>query len=347
MHNRIEIYSIRMRTLFTVFFCFVYLTHYSFTSMKKQIDPPLMKLSVIFDTDANNELDDQHALAYLLMSGEDFDVKGVTVNATNNGGDIDEHYKEAERIIKLCDLYKKVPLIIGANDNFENIKKDIDLPKFDGYNAVNFIIEQAKTHIDTKLIIIAVGKLTNVALALKKDPTISKNIRLVWLGSNYPEPGEYNLENDIPAMNYLLRSDLHFEIVTVRYGKTTGTDAVRVTKEDSKKMAGLGPQISEAVIGRHGGEYKNFGDYSVDLFNNINYHGDPPSRALFDMAAVAIVKNPDWAESRHVSSSKMVNKKWIEQPNNPRKLIIWESFEVNKILSDFYCTMKNYVLVDQ
>jgi len=62
---------------------------------------------------------------------------------------------------------------------------------------------------------------------------------------------------------------------------------------------------------------------------------------------VAIVKNPDWAESRHVSSSKMVNKKWIEQPNNPRKLIIWESFEVNKILSDFYCTMKNYVLVDQ
>ena len=198
MHIQTEFYSIRMRILFTVFFCFGYLTHYGFTSMKKQVDPPKIKLSVIFDTDANNELDDQHALAYLLMSGEEFSVKGITVNATYNGGGIEEHYKEAERILKLCDLYKKVPLIIGANDNFENIKKDIDLPKFDGYKAVNFIIEQAKIHVDTKLVIIAVGKLTNVALALKKDPTISKNIRLVWLGSNYPEPGEYNQVNDEP-----------------------------------------------------------------------------------------------------------------------------------------------------
>lgn len=346
MHIQTEIYSIRIRILFTIFFCFGYLTHYGFTSMKKQEDPPKIRLSVIFDTDANNELDDQHALAYLLMSGDDFDVKGVTVNATSSGGDIDEHYKEAERIIKLCDLYKKVPLIIGANDNFEKIKKDIDLPNFDGYKAVNFIIEQAKLHVDTKLVIVAVGKLTNVALALKKDPSISKNIRLVWLGSNYPEPGEYNLENDIPAMNYLLRSDLHFEIVTVRYGETTGTDAVRVKKEESKKMAGLGPQIREAVVGRHGGEYKNFGDYSVNLFNNINYYGETPSRALFDMAAVAIVKNPEWAESFHVSSPKMVDNKWIEQTNNSRKIIIWENFEVEKILSDFYGTMKDYVLVD-
>ncbi len=346
MHIQNEIYSIMMRTLFTVFFCFGYLTHYGFTGMKKQEDPPKIKLSVIFDTDANNELDDQHALAYLLMSGDEFSVKGITVNATFNGGEIEEHYKDAARIIKLCDLYKKVPLFIGTNDNFENIKKDVDLPKFDGYNAVNFIIEQAKTHVDTKLIIIAVGKLTNIALALKKDPTISKNIRLVWLGSNYPEPGEYNLENDIPALSYLLRSDIQFEMVTVRYGKTTGTDAVRVTEEASKKMAGLGPQIKEAVAGRHGGKYNNFGDYSVNLFNNINYYGDPPSRALFDMAAVAIVKNPDWAESYHVSSPKMVDNKWIEQANNPRKIIIWENFEKEKIISDFYCTLKNYVLVD-
>jgi purine nucleosidase len=38
---------------------------------------------VIFDTDANNEIDDQHALAYLLFSGDVFAVEGVTVNATS------------------------------------------------------------------------------------------------------------------------------------------------------------------------------------------------------------------------------------------------------------------------
>jgi hypothetical protein len=43
------------------------------------------KIQIIFDTGANNEPDDQHALAYLLFSGSTFTVKGVTVNATYNG----------------------------------------------------------------------------------------------------------------------------------------------------------------------------------------------------------------------------------------------------------------------
>ena len=38
-------------------------------------------------------------------------------------------------------------------------------------------------------------------------------------------------------------------------------------------------------------------NYSVNLFAQIDLHGDPPSRSLFDMAAVAIVKNPVWAKS--------------------------------------------------
>jgi hypothetical protein len=37
---------------------------------------------VILDTDANNELDDQHAIAYLLFNGQVFDVEGITVNRT-------------------------------------------------------------------------------------------------------------------------------------------------------------------------------------------------------------------------------------------------------------------------
>ena len=49
---------------------------------------PATRIPVIVDTDANNELDDQHALAYVLLNGDTFDVEGVTVNATRGGGDI-------------------------------------------------------------------------------------------------------------------------------------------------------------------------------------------------------------------------------------------------------------------
>jgi inosine-uridine nucleoside N-ribohydrolase len=54
-----------------------------------------VKIPIIVDTDANNELDDQHALAYLFFNSDIFDIKGITTNATNNGGAIKGHYDEA------------------------------------------------------------------------------------------------------------------------------------------------------------------------------------------------------------------------------------------------------------
>lgn len=298
------------------------------------------RVSVIFDTDANNELDDQHAMAYLFFNSKYFDTKAVTVNATYNGGNIEAQYAEAERIMKLCKVADIIPLLRGANGSFTSIENDLSNPKFDGYKAVDFIIQEAKNHKKDKLIIIAVGKLTNIALALKKDPSIAKDIRLVWLGGNYPDPGEYNLENDIPSMNFILQSNIDFEMVTVRYGKKTGTDAVNVTKAEAiKNMEGAGPKIATPIIGRHGGEFYSFGAYSINLFEHVDFYGDPPTRALFDMAAVAIVKNAGWAKSSVIPCPTMIDKKWVDQPNNSHKIIVWENFDKEKIIKDFYQSM--------
>jgi hypothetical protein len=38
------------------------------------------KMRLIIDTDAMAEVDDQHALAYALFSGNHFEVEGITVN---------------------------------------------------------------------------------------------------------------------------------------------------------------------------------------------------------------------------------------------------------------------------
>ncbi len=102
------------------------------------------RIPVLFDTDANNELDDQHALAYLFFNSETFDIRGVTVNATFNGGEIDEHYDEAERIMKLCAVLGEIPLIAGANGDFEDIRGSIQETDYDGKAAVEFIIAEAR-----------------------------------------------------------------------------------------------------------------------------------------------------------------------------------------------------------
>jgi purine nucleosidase len=301
---------------------------------------PVKKMRVVFDTDTNNELDDQHALAYLLFNQDIFKIEAITINTTSSGGNIEKQYAEAKRVLQLC-AADTLPVLKGADQSFTEILTTIDSATFDGKDAVDRIISEAKKPSDEKLILLAVGKLSNIALAVAKDSTIVDKIRLVWLGSNYPEPGEHNQNNDTVAMNYLLNKNIDFEMVTVRYGKSSGTDAVQITKQEVlEKMPGLGPKINKSVTGRHGGEFNCFGDYSINLFEHIDYHGDPPARALFDMAAVAIVKNPAWAEVRVHAAPHFVNGEWKERPQNQRQIKIWENFVRNSIIEDFFQSLK-------
>lgn len=324
---------------------------------EKGTSDPDSRIAVIFDTDANNELDDQHALAYLFANQDSFNIVGVTTNATPNGGLIEEHYKEADRIFRLFNLAGEIPLLKGANGSFSDIRGQLNGPgnggskpetdeasdTFDGSEAVNFIIGQAKKYDDHELVLLAVGKLTNPALAIEKAPWIKENIRIVWLGSNYPGKGEYNQESDTSALQYLLEQDVPMEIVMVRYGKPSGAAAVYVQWEDIEiKMPGLGPEAKVPVEGRHGGKFNCFGDYSVNLFEHAEYYGDPPHRSLFDAVAVAMLKNPSWGQTRIIPAPELVNNTWTDRPDNPRTITLWEYFDKSAILEDFYSSLGKY-----
>src|SRR4051812_43573495 len=167
----------------------------------------------------------------MLFSGDFFQIEGITVNRTRGGGDVEQQAREAERIVTLASLDKIYSVTRGANGSFTEIAPHINEPDFDGHAAVDLIIHQAHVHArsasPSTLTLVPIGKLTNVALALKKDPSIASSIRIVWLGSNYPDPGEYNQENDEPALQYILDTNVPFEIALVRYGFGNGTDAVR------------------------------------------------------------------------------------------------------------------------
>ena len=62
----------------------------------------------------------------LILSFLNSTTLGITVNATYNGGEIDQHYAEAERVMKLCNVDGKIPLYSGANGDFEEISSSIN-----------------------------------------------------------------------------------------------------------------------------------------------------------------------------------------------------------------------------
>jgi hypothetical protein len=142
-------------------------------------------------------------------------------------------------------------------------------------------------------------------------------------------------------MNYILKMEVPFEMATVRYGEATGTGHVKVArKEIYTRMPGIGPVVDEAVTGRHGGSFTSFGDYSVELFKHITHLEDGCYRSLYDMAAVAIVKNPAWAETKEIPCPVYINNQWVEQHSNNRKITIWENFDRDAIMDDFYATLE-------
>src|SRR5688500_6518138 len=77
--------------------------------------PAPERIRVLLDTDANNEMDDQYAIAYLLFSGDVFEVDAITVNRTRGGGGIEKHLEEAERVVTLTGLRGQVPVLRGAS----------------------------------------------------------------------------------------------------------------------------------------------------------------------------------------------------------------------------------------
>lgn len=295
------------------------------------------KIRVLIDADTNNELDDQHALAYAFMNRDIFKIAGITVNNTFSGNGIEGQYEEALRILKLFNIKDDIPLYKGAEGSYLDIQALVFQSNFDGKPAVDFIIQEAEKSEKDKLVILAIGKLTNVSLAIHKAPGIIPRIKVVWLGSNYPDPGEYNLVNDTSAVNPLIQSGVEFELVTVRYGQKSGTAAVTISKEQVlKDVKGKGPVAQTPIVGRHGGTFTRFGDYSWNLFEHIRTHGPQKERALFDMAAVAILKNPDWGKRTTIAAPKLDGKAWVPgEFNSSSRIVIWENFDRDAIIGDF------------
>jgi purine nucleosidase len=291
------------------------------------------KIPVILDTDANNELDDQHAIAYLIFNDDLFDIRGITTNRTWNGGPVEEHTKEARRIVHLCDAEDRISVISGANGDYMTLKDSLDNPDYDGKQAVDFIVEQARQVPEgKKLLLIPVGKLTNIALALKKDPSIVGKVKVVWLGSNWPGPGEYNMDNDTSAVNPVIESGVELWVCTVA-GGTMEVKTTRTAITDHLKGKG---KLVDPVEGRHGGSFDRLGDYLVNLWENVGQE----ERSLFDMAAVATVKNPQWAEDTVVYGSALMNGEWTAMNTREDSVVFFRNYDVAGVMGDFWTTMQ-------
>lgn len=203
--------------------------------------------TVLFDTDSGLFGDDGAALVMLLRSPAQVNVAGITVVPGNVWAP-----QGAEYMLHILDLLKRPqmlvytgaasPLVhtaamaheegrrwgkidfIGAfADSPTEVKPapgtKLSLRKPHHEGAVEFLISEIERH-PGEITILAIGPMTNIALALRMRPEIETKIaRIVFMGGNVQVPGnaspsaEFNFWFDPDAARIVLRSRIPHKVM--------------------------------------------------------------------------------------------------------------------------------------
>jgi inosine-uridine nucleoside N-ribohydrolase len=211
-------------------------------------------IPVILDTDLGTDIDDHWAVAHLLASRE-LDVKLITTGT----GDTEHRAELLSGMLRAAGR-TEVPIGIGPSTPLpfgfplhvlrESAAKYPlgDHPgsvKRDGTQAIIDTIRSSATRVT----IVAIGPVTNLAAAVERDPSITRNSRVIamagWLRDLEPEHAcgpssgprpEYNVVADIDAFRRIVATDWEITLVPIdtcgdivldglRYQRILGSDS--------------------------------------------------------------------------------------------------------------------------
>jgi purine nucleosidase/pyrimidine-specific ribonucleoside hydrolase len=241
------------------------------------------RIPVIIDTDIGDSIDDALALAFALHSPE-LDVRAVTTV-------IDDVESKTRLAWKMLGIYNRrdIALAMGAPEplldptistsskEFSVLTRDDTIPDAARKRAADLIVDtllQARG----KITLVAIGPLTNIALAFKTDPRIKNNIeRIVIMGGAYlSSETEYNVKRDRTAAEIVFHSGVPITAI--------GLDVTSQCKLREKDLDRLRLADDPASL---------FLIRLVDLAEQETHDATP---TLYDPLAIAAIFRPDLLE---------------------------------------------------
>ena len=184
----------------------------------KRLDPPVNRpIDMVLDTDTYNEIDDQFALMYSLLSTEQVHLTAVYAapfhNDRSNGPEdgMVKSYNEIVRLLKTVNVSADGFVFEGSRSYLPDGNTPVESP------AARDLVQKAMARPDDDpLYVCAIGCITNVASAILMEPEIIHKIVVVWLGGHmltWPTTREFNLMQDVPAARVLLDCGVPFILV--------------------------------------------------------------------------------------------------------------------------------------
>ncbi len=271
---------------------------------------------IILDTDTFNEADDLFAISYLLKNKDIFDIKAITIAPFKHSGykksvfdSIDDSYDETCKIFKYLNISDKSLIYKGSRDYLSN-----------GYlntsDAVDKIIELAMEN--DKIYIVAIGCLTNIALAIIKEPKIINKIEVIWGGTNFlfGDNKDFNFRQDVEAVK------------TVFYSKVKLT-VVPCSPITSNLMTSI-YELHAEIGGKN-----ELCDYLCDKFYN-RFWGPHKRYPIWDIGAIAYMINNKWFQTMEISCPIINEDNTFTFTQGRHKITFIKKIDANKIYEDLF-----------
>lgn len=275
------------------------------------------KVNVILDTDIYNECDDQFAISYLLKSQDKFNIEAITVAPYHHDNNIsieegiDKSYDE---IIKICDWLN----FNWTNKVFKGSTDYITNDYNEENDAVNKIIELANKN--NKIYILAIGAITNVAIAIKQEPKIVDKIEVIWLGGNSflnKNNKEFNFKQDIQAVRTVFESKVKLTIIPCKNVASNLRTSIYELEHFLKGKSELC-------------------DYLCQRFYNDGVHGIQERRVIWDISVIAYMINREWFETEEVSCPNINDDTSYKLTESNHKITVVNYLSVDKIYKDLF-----------
>lgn len=231
---------------------------------------------MILDTDTYNEIDDQFALAYAMLSPDKVELLSVNAapflnsRSTSPADGMEKSYQEIFHIMKMVDPTAKIPVYRGSTRFLEDKKTPVESDACE--NIIRTVMNSQE-----KIYLVAIGAITNVASAIIKCPEIVNRAVLIWLGGNSlqsPNTHEFNLFQDV------LSAQIVFD---------SGIPMIQVPCDGvCTEFVTTVPELEYYLRGKN-----ELCDYLVDIVAAYTKKPYAWSKIVWDVTAVAVLTMPE------------------------------------------------------
>jgi inosine-uridine nucleoside N-ribohydrolase len=288
------------------------------------LTPPEGRISAVMDTDTYNEIDDQFALVYALLSPE-LDLQAVYAapyyndRSTGPANGMEKSYEEILRILAFMGVSPDGFAYRGSAAYLSAPDRPVDSA------AARDLIARARQTREGPLYVLALGAITNVASALLLAPDIVDRIVVVWLGGHppyWPDTREFNLRQDVPGAQVLFDSGA----AVVQIPCALVAEQLRTTLPEMERYV-----RGQGVIG----------DYLYGLYRDYVSESVAHSKVIWDISTVAYAVNSAWMESDlHPSPVLLPDVTWGPVDPNRHPVRIIRHIDRDAVYGDLFAKLR-------